>query len=373
MNHRGWQVGIIVGVWLSLAGGAGAKSSVTFVLKGKDAVDKGITWLKTQQNPDGSWTKIPFPAITGLITLGMLQHGVTEKDPVTEKAVKFLVSKAKPDGGIYDKGAASQNTAIGIMVLHATRNALYESLVKKGRAFLLSLQVDEGEGKTPDHPQYGGIGYDSKGIPDLQNLHWALMALRATDPGTGPESGPTGDVKNGNVWDKAIQFLSRCQNLKGSNDQAWAHGDGGFIYATEPESKVEGNPTQSYGTMTYAGLLSLIHAKVGREDPRVKAAYQWIQGYYSLDENPMMGAQGLFYGYHTFAKVLAAFGEDTLKDGKGKSHDWRSELVEKLVNLQYADGYWVNTVSSRWLEDNKELVTAYTILALEQAMKFPYE
>ena len=194
------------------------------------------------------------------------------------------------------------------------------------------------------------------------------MALRMTDSGTGPESTPSGQAKNGNVWDRAILFLQRCQNHKGSNDQPWALEDGGFIYATEPESKVEGNPTQSYGTMTYAGLLSFIYSKVSKEDPRVQAAYRWIQERYTLEENPMMGAQGLYYGYHTMAKALAAMGGDTIKDGQGRVHRWREELVEKLVSLQHVDGYWVNTGSKRWLEDNQELVTVYTLLALQQAM-----
>ena len=43
--------------------------------------------------------------------------------------------------------------------------------------------------------------------------------------------------------------------------------------------------------MTYAGLKSMIYAGVKHDDPRVKAAYEWIQKHYTLDENPGMGAQ----------------------------------------------------------------------------------
>jgi len=368
MDFKNVMMGL--GIAGYLASGLASAKSPEFVERGKDAVQRGITWLKTSQNKDGSWTNIPFPAITGLAALAMMEHGLTEADPVVAKSVKWILGRVKPDGGIYEKAAASQNTAICLMALHRTGNPEYAPIVQKARSFLLSLQVDEGEGKGPEDPQFGGIGYDSKGIADLQNLYWALSALRMTAPESGPESGPTGNPETANVWDRAIVFLQRCQNLKGVNDQPWALNDGGFIYAPTPESKVEKSATQSYGTMTYAGLLSFIHCRVSKDDRRVQAAFRWIQQHYTVEENPMMGAQGLYYGYHTMAKALAAIGEDTLTDAKGIRHEWRRELTEKLVSLQYQDGYWVNSASSRWLEDNKVLVTCYALLALHHALSF---
>ena len=61
--------------------------------------------------------------------------------------------------------------------------------------------------------------------------------------------------------------------------------------------------------MTYAGLKSMIYAGVKKDDPRVKAAYEWVQKHYTLDENPGMGGNGLYYYYHTFAKALDAIGD----------------------------------------------------------------
>jgi squalene-hopene/tetraprenyl-beta-curcumene cyclase len=42
--------------------------------------------------------------------------------------------------------------------------------------------------------------------------------------------------------------------------------------------------THSYGTMTYAGLLSLIYADVKKNDPRVQAAVDWLSRHYTLEE-----------------------------------------------------------------------------------------
>ena len=82
--------------------------------------------------------------------------------------------------------------------------------------------------------------------------------------------------------------------------------DGGFYYtiAAGGQSQAGNTPDgglRSYGSMTYAGLKSMIYAGVSQDDPRVKAAYKWIQDHYTLDEIPGMGEQVLFYYYHTFA------------------------------------------------------------------------
>jgi squalene-hopene/tetraprenyl-beta-curcumene cyclase len=95
----------------------------------------------------------------------------------------------------------------------------------------------------------------------------------------------------------------------------------------------------------------------------VQAATKWIRQHYTVAENPGMGADGLFYYYHTFAKALDAVGENEFVDADGKSHDWRRELAEHLFSLQKSDGSWVNS-SERWLEADPNLVTAYSLLAL---------
>jgi squalene-hopene/tetraprenyl-beta-curcumene cyclase len=76
-----------------------------------------------------------------------------------------------------------------------------------------------------------------------------------------------------------------------------------------------------------------------------------------------MADAGLYYYYHTFAKALDAIGQPTIVDGEGKSHDWRAELSEQLIQLQNADGSWINK-TPRWYEGDPNLVTAYGLLCL---------
>ena len=49
----------------------------------------------------------------------------------------------------------------------------------------------------------------------------------------------------------------------------------------------------------------------------MKAVVKWIGKHYDLKTHPGQGEAGLFYYYHTFAKALAALGEDTIADDKG--------------------------------------------------------
>ena len=46
---------------------------------------------------------------------------------------------------------------------------------------------------------------------------------------------------------------------------------------------------------------------VDRDDVRVTAAMGWIRSHYTLEENPGMGEEGLYYYYAMFAKALDAF------------------------------------------------------------------
>jgi len=119
--------------------------------------------------------------------------------------------------------------------------------------------------------------------------------------------------------------------------------------------------------MTYAGLKSMIYAELTNEDRRVQAAYNWILNNYTVNENPGLGDAGLYYYYLTMAKALNVYDQEILTDSQEISHKWRDELSIKLISLQNEEGWWQND-NSRWRENNRVLVTAYCVLALEQIL-----
>jgi squalene-hopene/tetraprenyl-beta-curcumene cyclase len=335
-------------------------------------VDKGVEFLRTSQNPDGSWSAKQPMGVTGIALTGLLRTGkVKPEDPTAAKALNYIESLVNEKAGhIAGKNPALglQNyvTSVNVMALvEAKREDKYKKIIGDAIQFLKKLQWDEEEGKNPSDNFYGGAGYDSKSRPDLSNTQMFLDALK--DAGVGPDDP---------ALKKALVFVSRCQNLKGeNNDQPWAGkiNDGSFIYsaAGEGSSKVEGSSPETglfgYGSMTYAGIKSMIYCGVSKDDPRVKKAYEWIQKHYTVDANPGMpkafAHRGLYYYYHTMAKCLDALGIDEVVDAEGKKHDWRADITEALAERQRPDGSWVND-KDQWMEGDPSLVTGYALMAL---------
>ena len=60
-----------------------------------------------------------------------------------------------------------------------------------------------------------------------------------------------------------------------------------------------------------------------------------------------------------------------MTDAAGKSHDWRYEMMNKIVSLQKHEGFWQNE-TNRWWENDPVLVTSYSLLTLEIIQKRRY-
>lgn len=324
---------------------------------------KAIQFLEVTQDPGGSWTKPDAVGITGLVATSLLQSGKKPDDPMVSKALAFLVAQQQPTGGIHAPTSRHQNyeTCIAMLALvEANKDGKYDEVLKKAESFLRGLQWDEGEGIESSDGAYGGAGYDSKQRPDMSNTQFFIEALKVS-----------GVAADDPAMQKALTFVSRAQNLESpANPLPYAGkvNDGGFIYtpAKGGESKsgtTENGGHKSYGSITYAGLKSMVYAGLKADDIRVKAATEWIRKNYTLEENPGMAKQGLFYYYQTFAKTMAVLGAPEFKDATGTTHDWKKELVSKLASLQKPNGSWVNE-ADRWSEGDPNLVTAYCLIAL---------
>ncbi len=327
-------------------------------------VDRSVEYLRVRgQARDGSFSAARGIGPTGLVVSGLLAVGVPVQDPMVEKGLEFLQQHVQADGGIYAQDSLHRNydTCIAMIAFSkANHDGRYNAIVTKAEAFVKGIQWDEGEGKDPSDMFYGGAGYGSHSRPDLSNTAFLIDALHALGNGSEDES-----------IQKALQFVSRCQNLEGpANNSPYAAkiNDGGFYYtvAAGGESKAGKEPgggLRSYGSMTYAGLKSMIYAGVSQDDPRVTAAVEFLRKHYDLSSNPGVGQQGLFYYYHTMAKALDALGQSEFLDARGNAHQWKAELRDKLASLQLDDGSWVNE-TTRWMEGDPNLVCGYALLTL---------
>lgn len=386
-------------------------------------IDKAIEYLRAQQDrATGGWAVNPsgpnYPAITALAIKGMLlDPAIDANDPAVQRGVEFILRYRQPDGGIYDQVLPSYNTALCLSALALVQRENAASAIKPAQDFLRGLQWSEGAtvtDETPEaptritteHPFYGGFGYGRHGRPDLSNTSIALDGLH--DSGLSSEDP---------AFQRALAFLARCQMVDEVNDMPYASGtnQGGFIYATSVnrdqvgsgQSMVQGpdslviettddgtrvSTLRAYGSMTYAGFKSMLYADLDRADPRVEAAYDWIRRNYSLQENPQLGNEGLYYFFLTFSRAMDAWGEqyisplipagetwpvvnDATASGEhpggfveGETRDWQNDLVARLAVLQNDDGSF-RSVHERWMENNPVLITAYALIALQHAVE----
>lgn len=350
---------------------AQAKTDISLRLEVETAIGKGLTWLATQQKPEGFWSMQENPAISALVLTAFQgdQSGYYKRkfEPVANKGFDYILKCVKPDGGIYVKDMINYNTSISMMALLVANRPEFEPTIRKARNYIIGLQDTLG-----DNPLDGGVGYGGTyKHSDITDTSFALEALYYSRRLNNDLAG--GEVKDLN-WKAAVRFISRTQNLPEYNDQKWASDDpdnvGGFVYfpgnskAGEvklPNGKVA---LASSGSVSYAGLMSYLYAQMGKNDPRVKAVYDYLVRHYTLEENPGMGKQGLFYYYHTMAKALNIYGVENLPLKDGKSVNWRRELAKKLLDEQKGDGFWVND-NGRFLEKDPNLVTAYAVITLE--------
>ncbi|MCC6677640.1 MAG: hypothetical protein IT436_10895 [Phycisphaerales bacterium] len=398
MTRRSAFAVLLVAITAGLSPGAARADD-----RAREMASKAAAYLKAQQDPaTGGWSVNPdgpsFPAISALVIRGLISEpGATPKDEAIAKGVAFILKHRQPDGGIYDKVLPSYNTAISLSALAKIDTPEARAAIKSAQEFLKSLQfseaavVHDGLGETAKpvtkaDPFYGGWGYGKHGRPDLSNTGIAMQGLH--------DSGIEGSDE---AMQRAIIFLQRVQMAERSrdgtpiNDMDYARGSkqGGFIYATSVNKDQVGigqtnaamieetlddgtkvSRLRAYGSMSYSGFKSYLYAQLPRNDPRVTTALDWMQRNYTLEENPGVGTDGLYYYFVVFSSGLAAWGEptiDTIKpDGTKETRDWRADLVKRLAELQEPDGSF-KSVDDRWMEDNKVLITAYALWALQRA------
>ncbi|MDP6045214.1 MAG: terpene cyclase/mutase family protein [Phycisphaerae bacterium] len=347
---------------------------------GAKLADAGVKYLLTQKDAKGGWSMgqdANRPAITAMVLKVLVQHpDYDSKSPVVVEGFKALMTYRKADGGFYEPnmGLPNYTTSIAIMAMVAADDPKLRPDIDKAVKFLRTQQIRPGD-KLPKGGTVkkgegfdGGVSYGRHGRPDGSNNQMWIQAMsdagvKADDP----------DLQRANA------FMLRLQNRKESNDADYIQAgpnDGGYIYALG-ESKAgpwrNGRGLRSYGSLTYAGFKSMLHAGMGRKDPRVLSAFKWIQRYWRLDSNPNMpklqSQQGLFYYYHVFSKALRAWGDVEIVDTKGVKHNWRHELIDALGKRASKDGSWTNKASERWNEGNPVLATCFATLALQETLK----
>ena len=356
-----------------------AQPHLSIKLEMKRAIERGNAYLKSQQHADGYWGQSKYPAITALTLTSAMRSPSYEKSEHISKGYNWLLKQQKEDGGIYVEGLGTYNTATSLVALVASGDESYTPNILKARKYLIGLQTTEANRGEISQKHIGGVGYGGTyKHSDLSNTHLAMEALRLSRHIAQDDANGKQPELN---WDAAMEFVSRTQNLQATNKEPGISNDGSFVYFPGNSKSLEKNVNpdgtntlRGYGSMSYAGLLSMIYAELDAEDVRVKAVKKWLSQHYTVKENPglatkedpSLGQQGLYYYYHAMAKGLAAANIDQLTLDDGSKVDWRKDLGRVMLGKQRENGSWINAENSRWWESDPVLVTAYAVMTLEQ-------
>ena len=328
------------------------------------ALTNGASFLLANQAEDGHWSDPQMPALTALPLWAL--SGCAKMDGVKEKlaggalrrAADFVLKTQRPDGGFYVPKPGRGGSGLGNYNTSVCLSALYDSGLAPKSALLAARTYIASSQLTGDDTMAGGFGYDKvsrRRYADLSNTAYAMSAMAKTASlEEFRADGRRADID----WDKAIKFVENLMEREGPDAGGAAYNERTPQAGTSTNSQGRVH-LRAYGSMTYAAVLSMCSAKLDRGDPRVRQSLEYLQKYWTVDENPGMGSQGLYYFYDIMARALSA-----AKVDKVGGHDWKRELSAKVLSLQRPDGSWSND-NNRFWESDPVLCTSFAMIVLE--------
>jgi hypothetical protein len=304
----------------------------------RDAIDRGVTYLRRQQFPDGSWQEVaPVMAggVTSLCTLAMLNAGVPTNDPQIQLALNIL-RQVPP--------VANYPTALQTMVFAIAEPEKDIQLLRRNVRWLEEQQKRDAA--------HRGMWSYPLGNGDNSNSQFAILALY--------EAQRAGVAVNPHTLRAALSYWSQSQNSDGS----WGYQPG----------------DQGTGSMTCAGIgavaLALEVLEEGdatvegnnarccrpqRQHGSVDQAMEWLANHFSVRANPNNNMWPLYYLYG-----LERAGRLTNQRLIG-AHDWYREGSEVLIEQQ-------DKVTGAWIEKglgriNPNIGTSFAILFLAKGRR----
>lgn len=351
--------------------------------EGEAAVNRAIAWLKASQHENGHWSSPQWPALTAFPVWALSLSDAQRGSEAVQRGVDYILTTTHPSGAIFVQpdeerkggGLSNYNTAISMVALHLSGIEAARPAVLRARRFVAGAQHLGGD------VYHGGFGYDAttgRAYADLSNTYIALEGMALTEDA---EDFRTDGARAEINKEAAEQFVTSIQNRRESNPADWVsdhpEDKDGFAYRPDDSrglvrKTADGKEAfRTFGSMTYAGMLSLIYADVDRSDPRITSAFGWAKRNWTVEENMPAGQEGYYYFINVLSKAMATIGEDVFTRDNGESVNWRVDVINELVKRQRIDengnGFWLNDTNRYW-EGDPVLVTAYALIALQIAL-----
>ena len=297
-----------------------------------EAIDKALGWLRTQQQPDGSWAGAEEPAGTALPLLAVLDNPRPPVDrsaaaDLLQRGVSYLRQQVKHDGAFRGRSSPWWNTSLCLTVLAKARQPEDATLIAKAVTFL----TDAPRANTGRQPT-------------LTEMQAAMVAMDTAGRMSSPE-------KSG--LSVARGFATPYQFTSGADA-------GGF--AEEPVlDKASGEKRVSTCSATCAGLLLSFDAGLTRTDPQVADGLSWLRSHFTFEPGASETRETYYRCLWLWSQTIAAVEPPSVTDHRNELRT----LALKLINTQASDGSWSASVSPNDHPFNADSSTSYAALALE--------
>ncbi|MBV8879355.1 MAG: terpene cyclase/mutase family protein [Planctomycetaceae bacterium] len=344
-----------------------------------------------KMGPEGKQTLSPSSTALIVASLAEAPEPIRAKHrDAAAKGLAFILSKKNADGSFGEgpTGAflKTYTTALCLVALSSVeRSDAVADAIRGAQAYLKNNQLKEG-------PHEGGLGYGdapkdgNPGRGDLSVTGFAAEGLKAS-----------GLPQDDGFWKLVVKFVRKCQNnseinkdpeflaeLKAKNMAVGE--DGGLYYAPVASDKASPAGTkkiagkdviQSYGAMTYDGIKTYIYAGLKKDSPEVKSAMDWVRKNWSLDQHPGFAYEevkrnhlrGIYYYYLLMARALDVYGENPVETFDGRKHDWPKEMASQFVKLVRESRMWQNE-NPAWYENDPVITTSYVLLTCDLLFKY---
>ena len=306
----------------------------------RKAIDKGVAYLKGQQQKKGSWPDSlgQSGGVTALATLALLSAGVPPEDEEVQRALVYL-RRLRPQ--------TTYVMALQTMVFCTAEPKKDLLLISRNVKWLEKNQLQTGARK-------GAWGYPGSS-GDNSNSQFALLGLH--------EAQRAGVKVNNKTWRLAKAYWEGCQNPDGS----WGYHQGlpgtgsmtcaGIAALVITSDKVHGGDARASGQRIECC------AGRGSDDDRLDRALQWLGRNFSVTGNPG-GQRQTWLLYYLYG--LERVGRLTAQRFIGK-HDWYREGTDMLLRAQDSiSGYWKGVGHA---EDNPHVATSFALLFLSKGRR----
>jgi hypothetical protein len=283
------------------------------------AVARGLRWLASVQNADGSWSLAKYAnhrnpknkgdaAATSLALLPFLGAGQTHEyglyKHTVSRGLAWLIKHQRENGdlrfnfpgqaGMYAHGQG----AICLCEAYAmTGDERFRIPAEKAIRFIEQAQH-----------KGGGWRYEPGQAGDTSVFGWQLMALQSARVSS------LGESLDPDIWRLADYYLDTASQRGGPRVPDGAR------YRYQPN---EGRPTPP---MTAEGLLCRMYLGWKRDDPRLMSGVQWL----NQNHLPSPSDPNLYYWY---------YGTQTMHHYGGREWEtWNRALRDMLVSMQETQG-----------------------------------